>query len=100
MPSALVEEENLAAQLFPNPASFEATLVLSHPARETMELVFYDVLGKISLRVAVPRNQKYVHLDLSALSDGVYFYRLVNQNAFNGGHVTQLVGKLVKSTQP
>ena len=85
--TALVEEQSFTATVFPNPAASEATLMLSKPASETTELVFYDVLGKAPLVVNVPKNQKYVHIDLSGLSEGVYFYRLgANvKHSLNGG---------------
>ena len=89
MPTDLVEKEMLVAQLFPNPATTEATLVLSKPAREEMRLLLYDVLGKVSLRISVQKNQKYVQLNLSALTEGVYFYRL------SGKGMQSLNGKLI-----
>ena len=76
VPTDLVQEQNVVAQLFPNPATTDATLVLSKPAYDEMDFALYDVFGKISLTLTVPQNQKYVHIDLSSLSEGVYFYRL------------------------
>ena len=79
--TALVEEEKIVAQLFPNPAGLEATLVLHLPAKTKMALVLFDAIGKEQLRVEIAKHSKYTPIDLTTLPNGFYSYRIIGANA-------------------
>jgi hypothetical protein len=91
VPTVLVEEEKLVAQLFPNPASTEATLVLSKPSTHPLEFLLFDALGRKVLSERIIRHTKYLNIDLSDLPGGFYSYRIV------GANKNPITGKLVIS---
>ncbi len=75
---SITESENLnsTVKIAPNPGA--GVFTLDHLPESSSEIMLYDVSGKLLQKVNI-ENTSHT-LDLSNLSDGVYFVRIVNAN--------------------
>ena len=64
-------------QNFPNPASGQTTILLSAIDRDMM-IEVTDLMGRTLMNVPVPSGATQVQLSTSALTNGLYLYRLVS----------------------
>ncbi len=73
----LFEVENkLSFELYPNPTQGNCTLQLQTPIYENTRLTLTDALGKVVLQENLGTNFLSKTLDLSTLSNGVYYLKL------------------------
>jgi hypothetical protein len=70
----------MMGQNFPNPADNSTTIVLSDIS-EDMVLQVSDITGHVILEQPVSKNTTTVVLNTVYLSEGLYYYRLLNENA-------------------
>ena len=70
--------EVAALTMVPNPATDEATLVLTKPPDEAGTLVMFNALGAVVMNVRIPADQQRVALSTTALVPGMYHYRVQN----------------------
>ncbi|MGH1338205.1 MAG: DUF7619 domain-containing protein [Aureispira sp.] len=69
-----VLEESIALKIYPNPFTHSTTLEINGPTHEVLEVVLYDVTGRIVDRVVGQGNQ--VQINRKQLIKGLYFYEL------------------------
>ncbi len=94
-PNELVPGEFALGQNYPNPFNPETTLPYMLPARADVTLHVFDVLGREVATLAQGTQEAGAHAvnwNASALSSGIYFYRL---EAAMNGNVQQATRKLM-----
>jgi subtilisin-like proprotein convertase family protein len=69
-------ENKLGFDLYPNPTQGNCTLQLQTPTYENTRLTLTDALGKVVLQENLGTNFLSKTLDLSSLSNGVYYLKL------------------------
>jgi hypothetical protein len=69
--------ESLQLQVFPNPCKNKIVIALSFPFKKCLFTLF-DINGQILLTKPILDNE--VQIDISSLSSGVYFIKLVTEN--------------------
>lgn len=72
----------LAAQVFPNPASEQATLVVRNTASTPMDVRVVDVRGAVVLRMQT--NKQVLDLDVRGLDAGIYQVVITGQEGQRG----------------
>jgi hypothetical protein len=73
------EETKGNIKIVPNPASEKITITLSDDMSGICEILFYDVVGKLTLSKELDCNQKIHTLNVKNLSEGIYTVK-VNQS--------------------
>jgi subtilisin-like proprotein convertase family protein len=70
--------------LFPNPSSGSATLLLKQPTSSPFNLVIFDSLGKMVKEIDIEKvDNSFQHqIDLHNLPSGIYFLYLTNGKSF------------------
>jgi hypothetical protein len=71
------------AELFPNPATDRVQLRLERVPKEGSYFVLHDALGRKVMQEAVERTHH--SFDVSDLSEGTYFYRIVREETLAKG---------------
>jgi len=77
----VVAGASMDLELFPNPASAQATLVFSLERPEWVVVQLYDLSGKLvgrTYQANLPSGKQRVQLDLGGLANGMYFVRLAS----------------------
>ncbi len=83
LPAAFALQQN-----YPNPFNPTTTIVFSLPRKEHVSLVVYNLMGKVVKTLVdqtLPAGRHTVAFDGTALSSGIYYYRLIH----NGGSITR-----------
>ena len=62
--------------IFPNPAIDELNLAFNESITETLELTLYSISGQQAKNYSLPKGQKEFKIDISSLSQGMYFYQI------------------------
>jgi hypothetical protein len=71
-----MNEGSAGDKLYPNPGISRVRLQLNEDVQRTGDIQMYDLAGKVS-RISVRRvNGKMYDIDVSALSQGVYFIKV------------------------
>ncbi len=70
--------QELKLQISPNP--FSDRLEINNPINETLSITMYDILGNSITKVTSDSNKTIVLSNLSGLSQGVYFLKVVTDN--------------------
>lgn len=73
-PTAIEVPEQKQPKLYPNPAKGQVTFQNDKP--HTVQLIFFDLLGRETLRKTV--NPGMQQVDISGLQKGVYLYRVID----------------------
>jgi hypothetical protein len=73
---------NVGFELYPNPANDFAELNLAHITIKNFSLKIFDVLGD-EMKVPMQTSQQTFRLDLSSLSQGIYFLQVSSDNKFS-----------------
>lgn len=73
----------LRAKLYPNPVSTIAEIELEHAtANQSYTLQVYNSIGILCRQLTI--NPTRTKVDLAELSEGIYFYRILENNIFKG----------------
>ncbi|MBK8499183.1 MAG: hypothetical protein IPL52_10265 [Flavobacteriales bacterium] len=72
----LLNQHNNTVSVVPNPATDEATLVLTRTLEQTGAFVLYDALGAEILRFVVPTDQFRIPFSTAALVPALYHYQV------------------------
>lgn len=80
-----IEENNMIMESFPNPASDVVSFVFEKTTKE-MVLEIYNVAGQQVHQIYIPANEFSVYWDLSTVSSGIYFTRLMSGNEVKANH--------------
>jgi|GEM_PF-4805146 len=75
------QEPEFSARLYPNPATGNVTIQLSHESEHELMLELINTLGQRVLQRNVPAGSRSMLIDLENLAPGVYVYRLTRQSA-------------------
>lgn len=71
-------------QLYPNPAKDELNIAFPTSANQPLEVVIFDITGKIIQQYAFSSHEKEVKLHLSsAMASGIYFCKLIASDQVN-----------------
>lgn len=70
--------------VMPNPASDEATLVLTRMLHEAGVFVLYDAVGAEVMRYVVPPDMPRVAFSISSLAPALYHYRVLDPSGIIG----------------
>ncbi|MBI3233650.1 MAG: T9SS type A sorting domain-containing protein [Bacteroidetes bacterium] len=79
--SAIVKAPNMA--LYPNPANTQLSLLMEGKAGAKVVLDIIDISGRLvwSGAETILSNQSPIHINTSALSNGIYFLKVSEQNS-------------------
>ena len=72
----LMHESGNVVKIIPNPASDEASVLLTRTLEQTGSLVLYDALGSEVLRVTVPKYEFRIPFSTATLTPALYHYRM------------------------
>lgn len=67
---------NIKASVFPNPANEEVTIIFTNETAENTVFELYDILGNKVFDKKIESNIKQENLSISQIPQGVYLYRL------------------------
>ncbi len=73
----IVENENSAFQIFPNPASEQ--LIVNLPNKINFELKIIDINGKIQTKFNTKELNTSLFVNISDLENGFYFIELISK---------------------
>ena len=85
----LLTNSNVELAIYPNPASTELRIKNEELGIEKVELV--NILGSVMLsnEASIIHNSSYITIDISTLSNGIYFIKVTDGNGYK--HTTKFV---------
>ena len=69
--------DNTSMQVYPNPASADVSVVVNEPLPQGSTISCYDITGKQMWNTPAEPNTKYMTIDVSTLTPGIYILRLL-----------------------
>jgi len=63
--------------IVPNPAKQNATLYYQLPENAKGKMLMFDIVGKNQITKELNKNSSQIDIDVSNLSDGIYFYKVL-----------------------
>ncbi len=76
--------------VYPNPAADYLNFIFKKPVLSTVALNIYDVSGRMVKTEIYGNNEKSIHLNVSSLTKGMYFYTI-------SGYAENMKGKFAKN---
>lgn len=77
-------QPDIVASIIPNPASDEATLVLSREMEGSSTLIMYDAIGAEVLQSSIPGRTTRLAFSTAALAPGLYHYKVLGAGGVIG----------------
>jgi len=77
-------------QNFPNPANDKTTILLPDISNN-MTLQVIDNMGRIIYSTEINKETKSIVLNTSSFNEGIYYYRLINNNKMVGSKMMQVI---------
>ena len=65
--------------IFPNPAQSFAKIITDQPVKSKTRFLLFNELGQSVLETSLNPGQREFEIDLSAVSKGIYFYKIQNE---------------------